>query len=304
MLPNNPISRTTDFFENQAHRLSAAQCIRKRYLAAWIWSAFLFAAGFVTSFATAAEKGLPAILESGLEKSPGQVTYYVDPKAGNDTRSGTSAEQAWKSLDRVSDVVFAPGDKILLKAGTVHRGALCPRGSGAKGKPIVVDRYGKGSAPMLDAGGWVTDTIRLHNQSHWTIRNLIVCNDTGNWSNGDRRLLRAIHITAEDVGDLPSVHLENLTIRRVNGQYRGRGHDTNGGIICVVTGNKKPTRFVDLRIESCTFETQSIDRYADAQAKFTESADIYAIVLGQNSDKATRARESASIMEEALAGTN
>ena len=66
---------------------------------------------------------------------------------------------------------------------------------------------------------------------------------------------------------------------------------------------EKSEKYGDV-LHSFAIFLKSIDRYADAQAKFTESADIYAIVLGQNSDKATRARESASIMEEALAGTN
>jgi len=217
----------------------------------------LWAAGL----ALAADPDLPTVLQKTLQKSPGHTTYYVDPLVGQDTHPGTSTQQAWRSLDRVSGVAFAPGDRILLKAGALHRGAMHPGGSGSEKNPIVVDRYGDGADPQLDAAGWVTDTVRLHNQSWWTLRNLAVSNDTGNWSNHDRRTLRAIHITAEDVGDLPGLHLENLTIRRVNGRYRGPNHDTNGGIMCVVTGSKTPTRFVDLKIEGCTFETRSIDRY-------------------------------------------
>jgi hypothetical protein len=220
--------------------------------------------GFVliVGFASATEPELPVVLEKAMENSPGQTTYYIDPKAGSDRHVGTSAQQAWKSLARASNMVFAPGDRILLRAGVVHRGAFWPQGSGTEDKPIVIDRYGKGVPPVLDAGGWTTDTIRLHNQYHWTLRNLTVSNDSGNWSNKDRRLLRAIHITGQDVGDLHGLHLENLTIRRVNGQYRGLGSATNGGVICVVSGNAKRTRFVDLQIVGCTFETQSIDRYA------------------------------------------
>ncbi|KHF29273.1 hypothetical protein VQ056_12095 [Paenibacillus sp. JTLBN-2024] len=45
------------------------------------------------------------------------TTYYVDSLGGDDGNSGTSENSAWKSLDKVNATTFAPGDKILFKAG-------------------------------------------------------------------------------------------------------------------------------------------------------------------------------------------
>ena len=197
-----------------------------------------------------------------LVPSPGDTTYYVDLSGGSDGLEGTSPESAWQSLEKLNGIEFRPGDVILLKAGCTFAGGLHPHGSGAAGNPIVIDRYGDGPDPVVAGGGGVENSIRLHNQHHWEIRNLTVTNtDGGDWTDAGRALRRAIHVTAEDAGDLDHIHLQNLDIRDVRGMYRFSGHETNGGIICRVTGSSTPTRFVDLRIEDCVFRTRSIDRY-------------------------------------------
>ena len=196
-----------------------------------------------------------------LARSPGNTAYYVDA-SGNDGNTGTSEKQAWKTLAKLNTVGFAPGDRILFKAGCSFNGQLKPTGSGAAGKPIVIDKYGEGANPVLNGKGKVKDTIRLHNQQYWEIRNLTVTNtDGGGWDDKGRAIRRAIYITAEDVGDVNQIHLNGLEIRDVRGMYRFEGHQANGGIICQVTGKAKKTRFVDLRIENCVFRTKSIDRY-------------------------------------------
>jgi len=189
-------------------------------------------------------------------------TYYVDSSNGNDDHEGTSARSAWKSLARLDSIELKPGDKVLLRAGCRFAGRLHPKGSGAAGEPIVIDRYGDGPDPVVAGEGKVENTIRLHNQHHWEIRNLTVTNtDGGGRDDAGRVVRRAVYVTAEDAGDVEHVHLRNLDIRDVRGMYRFEGHQTNGGIVCQVTGKSKKTRFVGLRIEGCTFRTKSIDRY-------------------------------------------
>lgn len=60
--------------------------------------------------------------------------------------------------------------------------------------------------------GKVSNTIHLHNQSHWEIHNLTVSNtDGGDWTDKGRVIRRAIYITAEDAGDI-----EHIAINEVN----------------------------------------------------------------------------------------
>ncbi len=205
---------------------------------------------------------LSCLVFGGAATSPGDTTYYVDSSGGSDDHKGTSAQSAWKSVAKLNGIELKPGDKILLKAGCRFAGPLHPRGSGAEGRPIVIDRYGDGANPVVAGHGTVENTIRLHNQHHWEIRNLTVTNtDGGGWDDAGRAIRRAVYVTAEDAGDVPHIYLKNLEIRDVRGMYRFTGNQTNGGIICQVTGKSKRTRFVDLRIEGCTFGTNSIDRY-------------------------------------------
>ena len=192
----------------------------------------------------------------------GDTTYYVDSSDGSDDHAGSSAKYAWKSLAKLEGLGFKPGDKILLKAGCRFVGPLHPKGSGVEGKPIVIDRYGDGADPVVAGLGKVENVIRLHNQKYWEIRNLTVTNtDGGSWDDEGRKIRRAVYITAKDKGDINHIYLQNLEIRNVRGMYRFKGNQTNGGIICQITGKTKKTRFVDLKIENCTFRTNSIDRY-------------------------------------------
>lgn len=85
------------------------------------------------------------------------TTYYVDGATGRDTNPGRSPAAAWRSLERVNQVTFQPGDRVLFKAGTRYTGQLKPQGSGkvtgGKVVPITIDMYGKGTKPRIDAEG-------------------------------------------------------------------------------------------------------------------------------------------------------
>ncbi|MFC4006041.1 hypothetical protein ACFOY2_02325 [Nonomuraea purpurea] len=77
------------------------------------------------------------------------TTYYVDAAAGDDTASGRDRAHAWKSLTKVNQTTFAPGDRILLRAGQRWAGQLWPKGSGRPGAPITVStvRAPRASSP-------------------------------------------------------------------------------------------------------------------------------------------------------------
>jgi len=77
------------------------------------------------------------------------VTYYVDATGGDDANSGTSPESAWKTIFKVSNYHFNPGDSILFKRGEVWRERLVITNSGAPNNPISYGAYGNGAKPML-----------------------------------------------------------------------------------------------------------------------------------------------------------
>src|SRR5690606_3963681 len=115
------------------------------------------------------------------------TSYYVDSEGGNDDADGLSPETAWASFAHVNGREFAPGDRILLRAGSVWSAEgdeiaaeaydytewasgspvdvdgpdataiLAPGGSGVEGAPIILSSYGDGPAPQLDGRGVVND---------------------------------------------------------------------------------------------------------------------------------------------------
>ncbi|MCD7938266.1 MAG: right-handed parallel beta-helix repeat-containing protein [Tannerellaceae bacterium] len=100
-------------------------------------------------------------------------TYFVSP-AGNDQASGLSIKEAWKSIDRVNQIEFQPGDQILFEAGAVWHGQLFPKGSGTEGKPIRLSSYGGKERPVINIGRAEGAGIRLTNQSWWEIEGMEV----------------------------------------------------------------------------------------------------------------------------------
>jgi hypothetical protein len=127
----------------------------------------------------------------------GGTDYFIDATRGHDTASGTSPTKAWQSLAAANAKTFAPGDRILLKAGEQwHDEQLWPKGSGSKGKPITISAYGdpRAGRPYIATNGNVpnpfkadgtknpetvglTGAIVLRNQQYWEINHVELSND-------------------------------------------------------------------------------------------------------------------------------
>ena len=113
------------------------------------------------------------------------ATYYVDSVTGTDTNTGLTQTAAWRTLGKVSSIVFQPGDAILFKAGDLWTGTLL-QGSGTMGNPITVGRYGSGAKPLLQGAGTVTNVVEFIDVSYWEIADLEITNtgDPDNLHNG------------------------------------------------------------------------------------------------------------------------
>lgn len=175
--------------------------------------------------------------------------YYVDSAAGDDARDGSSAAQAWRSLGKLNQVSFGPGDQVFFKRGGDYAGVFAPKGSGRAGAAIVVDAYGDGDAPHLHADGNAASTILLRNVEYWTLRNLAISNHGAQAA--PRRT--AVHLLHEDAGVVHGIVLQSLHIRDVNGSPVKK--DGGGSAVLVeVKGKTRPTRHDGLTIENNTIE--------------------------------------------------
>lgn len=95
------------------------------------------------------------------------TTYYVSHN-GNDSNSGTSQSSPWRSIARVTQIIYSlePGDHILFERGGVYPGRLDIPKSGTSSNPIVVGAYGSGEKPIISGGVPVTNWTQ-HSGNIW-----------------------------------------------------------------------------------------------------------------------------------------
>lgn len=176
------------------------------------------------------------------------ATYFVSPR-GSDANPGTSPQAPWKTLEKVNSVVFLPGDRILLEAGSRYTGQLKPQGSGAPGRPIVVDMYGEGPKPRIDGQGEVAAPLLLENVEYWEVSNLELTNESA----APEHKLSGVKVHIKDFGTAHHIHLKDLYIHDLSGDP---DHDTGhgDGINWLNEGKKTKSRFDGLLIENCRIE--------------------------------------------------
>jgi len=176
------------------------------------------------------------------------ATYRVDSQSGDDTHSGMSPEQAWKSLESVNAHTFQGGDQILFKAGTRYVGQLKPQGSGqlvdGQPRPIVIGRFGSGAQPRIDAEGRHLDAVLLRNVEFWELQDLEITNLGTNrqpWQTG-------VRIVSDGFGKMRHIRLRNLFVHDVNGDLR---KNREGCGIYFESRGGNGSHFDDLLIENC-----------------------------------------------------
>ncbi len=157
-------------------------------------------------------------------------TYYVDSLKGDDSLDGKSIKTAWKTIDKVNAETFAPGSKVMLKAGGVYPGTVSPKGSGTPEELSVITSYGTGPKPRVNG-------VLLHNVECWEVRDLDI---SGGYI--------GVYVQLVEFGVARNIRLRNLDIHDINGGTTG---DT-GGIICSNSGEK--TIFDGLLIEECNIK--------------------------------------------------
>lgn len=93
--------------------------------------------------------------------APAMATeYYVDSQSGNDSNSGTSADNPFRTIQKIAALNLGPGDSVYLKRGSSWEEELSIDDSGASQSPLSVGAYGSGSLPELRSiriqGNYVT----------------------------------------------------------------------------------------------------------------------------------------------------
>lgn len=201
--------------------------------------------------------------------------YHVDSQRGDDSQSGVSVEQAWKTLDRVNAHGFQPEDQLLFKAGSRFTGQLRPLGSGKldgdKAVPIVIGKYGDGPLPRIDGEGKVLDTLRLRNVEFWEVSDLEITNLGTNrepWRTG-------VRVVADGFGKMRHIHLRHLFVHDVNGDLR---KEREGCGIYFESRGRDESHFDDLLIEGC--HVVRTDRNGICQRNGSRARSLRVVIRG------------------------
>ncbi len=147
-------------------------------------------------------------------------SYFISPD-GDDNASGLSLKTAWKSLEKVNQTTFLPGDRVLFESGGVWYGQLQPKGSGEKGKPITLSSYGEKGKPVINIGSAEGAGIRLFNQSWWEIHNMEITSGAPAELGVGRQGIAII--VKGDGQHMEGIVIKNNYIHDIWGQLGGRG---------------------------------------------------------------------------------
>jgi hypothetical protein len=182
-------------------------------------------------------------------------TYYVSPE-GKDNNNGFSKSASWKTIERVNQAKFQPGDSILFKAGGVWKGQLHPQGSGAAGKPIVINSYGGVEKPIINIGAAEGAGIELVNQSWWEIKNMEVTSGVPPKDGIGRQGIVAL--VKGQGHHVQHIVISNCYIHDIWGQLGGNTEYT-GYKSCAIMVHKKDS--IDGSLNDVLIENNRIERF-------------------------------------------
>lgn len=238
------------------------------------------------------------------------TTYYVDSENGNADKNatGTSKDDAFKTLAQVNAVNLEPGDQVLFKKGSVFNGQalhFTKADSGSATAKVIISTYGDENAarPQINTNGQGRWNLNygnpLDNQNHkWKgeVSSCILIEDTEyieingleltnnrktdkvpeTDSNGNVRAYNDAYAmdrtgvagVAKDNGTVDHIVLNDLYIHDVTGNVYNK-HMTNGGIYFIM---EKPTNEA----------TTGVARYNDVQIKncYLDTVNRWGIAVG------------------------
>lgn len=175
------------------------------------------------------------------------ATYYINSIEGNDSYSGKDARNAWRSLERLNETSFKPGDTILFKAGRIYEGQWTPKGSGSSQQPIHVGKFGEGYKPRLQGNGVMPATVYLYNVEGWELTDL----DISNYGPERQANRTGVLVELKDYGVAKYIKLKNIDIHDVNGSLIKK-EGGGAGVIFQNGGREIISSFDGLYIEGCT----------------------------------------------------
>jgi len=109
--------------------------------------------------------------------APGAAaTYYVDSARGDNANAGTSPETAWRDFTPVNGRTLGPGERLLLRRGSVINQELSLTAKASAEAWAEIGTYGEGPRPVIRRNGDIDDRcVLITSPDYLRIRGLTVC---------------------------------------------------------------------------------------------------------------------------------
>ena len=144
--------------------------------------------------------------------TPGR-TYHVDSADGDDARDGLTPATAWKSFANVTNLTLGPGERLLLKRGSVFNEELTLSARGSAENWAEIGAYGEGIRPQIRRNRHLNDRCGLIlDPEYLAVRDLIFCNAGSGFS------------LVCDAPGTGHVLVERCLAHHVEGMYRFNSH--------------------------------------------------------------------------------
>ena len=140
--------------------------------------------------------------------SASAATFYISPN-GNDSASGLAPAQAWRTVRKVNQTVYSPGDTILFEGGTTFKGPLIfdKKDHGTPAAPIVIGSYRLAEAGRAKISAGRGTGVDVYNASGIHLRDLII---VGNGAT--RNSQSGVMVLSTRNGGIRNIRMENLEI--------------------------------------------------------------------------------------------
>jgi len=145
--------------------------------------------------------------------APSAATYYVDSAAGDNTNAGTSPTAAWKDLTNVNGRTLGPGQRLLIRRGSILNQELTISARGTADCWAEIGAYGAGPRPVIRRNWDIADRcVLVRNPDFLRIRSLVVCHAA-----------KGLIVTYTESGHQGLV-IEDCIAHHIEGLYRPNSH--------------------------------------------------------------------------------
>ena len=185
------------------------------------------------------------------------TSYYFDAENGSDANSGLSPKAPFRSFAALDSLRLGPGDKVLLKSGSVFTEKMTVTAKGSEEAPIVITKYGGDALPHIKGDASELEMLYIYNSEHIVVRDI----EISNRGSRIRPHLSGVKVELYNYGEGRDITLDRLYVHDVYGSLiKGEGMehpDAGGGQAMMITCYRDdntvtvPSYFNGLLVENC-----------------------------------------------------